>query len=221
MNNKKCSKCLLEKAISEFYLDKRFNIPRSKCKSCCSNYNAEQFKNLPTEKKQNMNIKRKAIRKNPLIKAKEKSYNQQYYSNPINASKKRLRMREYFSNPKNIQRRKELNKIKRQNPIYKLHANISIHINHCLKSTITPKNKRKWENLVGYSLNDLKKHLESLFINGMSWDNYGQWHIDHKIPKSSFNITSDSCDAFKQCWSLSNLQPLWATDNLKKSYKIL
>jgi len=76
-----------------------------------------------------------------------------------------------------------------------------------------------WSKLVNYTLDELRKHLESLFQEGMTWDNYGKWHIDHVIPISSFNITSDSCEDFKECWKLSNLQPLWAIDNLKKSNK--
>ena len=64
---------------------------------------------------------------------------------------------------------------------------------------------------------DLEKHLESKFEEGMSWDNYGEWHIDHIIPQSHFDINSADCEEFKKCWSLENLQPLWKKDNLKKS----
>ena len=65
---------------------------------------------------------------------------------------------------------------------------------------------------LGYSDLDLKLHIESLFIDDMSWDNYGKWHIDHKTPVSKF--TKD--DSFSVVNSLDNLQPLWAEDNLKK-----
>lgn len=64
-------------------------------------------------------------------------------------------------------------------------------------------------------------HLESLFTNGMSWQNYGEWHVDHKIPISSFDFESIECEEFKKCWSLNNLQPLWGIDNLSKGSKIL
>lgn len=67
-----------------------------------------------------------------------------------------------------------------------------------------------------YSIDDLKSHLESKFLTGMSWDNYGEWHIDHIVPDSWFNYVSDCDEEFKQCWSLDNLQPLWATDNCSK-----
>ena len=52
-----------------------------------------------------------------------------------------------------------------------------------------------------------------------SGDNYGKWHIDHIKPISSFNINGINSDDFKKCWSLNNLQPLWAKDNLQKGNK--
>jgi len=72
---------------------------------------------------------------------------------------------------------------------------------------------RHWEDLVDYTLNELKNHLESLFTPGMTWDNYGRygWHIDHIKPKVSFHYEYPEDLEFKECWSLSNLQPLWAT----------
>ena len=73
--------------------------------------------------------------------------------------------------------------------------------------------------ILGYSVEDLFAHLESKFQQGMTWDNYGQWHIDHIKPESLFNYSSFNDNEFKECWSLDNLQPLWAKDNLKKSNK--
>ena len=71
---------------------------------------------------------------------------------------------------------------------------------------------------VGYTLDDLKNHLESLFEQGMSWENYGfkGWHIDHVTPASWFDYNSKDDIEFKKCWCLSNLQPKWAIDNIKK-----
>jgi hypothetical protein len=84
------------------------------------------------------------------------------------------------------------------------------------------KGGRSWESLVDYTLDDLMRHLESQFQAGMSWDNWGKtgWHIDHKIPVSAFNFkTYDDID-FKRAWALSNLQPMWAKDNMSKGAKI-
>jgi len=70
--------------------------------------------------------------------------------------------------------------------------------------------------LLGYSAIQLKIHLESLFTEGMSWDNYGEWHIDHKKPVSRFD--KDTPMSVVNC--LCNLQPLWAFDNISKGNKL-
>src|SRR3990167_1836423 len=97
----------------------------------------------------------------------------------------------------------------------KINFNFSRLIRRTLKKC-SGKNGYGWEKLVGYTLSDLKTHLEIKFKNDMNWDNYGKWHIDHRKPISKFNITSIDCDDFKKCWSLSNLQPLWAKENQSK-----
>jgi hypothetical protein len=99
---------------------------------------------------------------------------------------------------------------------HRISMNFSRRMRKALKSL---KNGMSWEKLVNYTLFELKEHLESLFTTGMTWDNYGEWHIDHKKPISKFKFNSISDDDFKKCWSLSNLQPLWAKDNLSKNDK--
>ncbi len=78
------------------------------------------------------------------------------------------------------------------------------------------KKERGWEKLVGYTIKDFMVHIEEQFQPGMTWDNYGKWHIDHIIPVIRFKFTSTDDIEFKKCWSLTNLQPLWAIDNLRK-----
>jgi hypothetical protein len=77
--------------------------------------------------------------------------------------------------------------------------------------------KNKTFDIVGCSPIFLKEHLEKQFVNGMSWDNKGMWHIDHIIPLSSAKTEEE---IYKLC-HYTNLQPLWAEDNLKKSNKIV
>lgn len=79
---------------------------------------------------------------------------------------------------------------------------------------------RRWEALVGYTVLDLMHHLERQFAPGMTWENRGEWEIDHILPLSSFRIVSAECDDFKTAWSLTNLRPLWAHDNRSKGAKI-
>ena len=79
----------------------------------------------------------------------------------------------------------------------------------------------KTEEVLGYTINDLRKHIGSMFDSRMSWDNYGEWHIDHIRPASWFSYSSTDDDEFKDCWSLGNLQPKWAFDNLSKGNRFV
>lgn len=74
--------------------------------------------------------------------------------------------------------------------------------------------------LTGCTIQELKAHLESLFKPGMTWQNHSRsgWHIDHIIPCASFNLSDP--DEQKKCFHYTNLQPLWAEENLRKSNKI-
>jgi hypothetical protein len=83
------------------------------------------------------------------------------------------------------------------------------------------KNGRKWESLVGYTLEELMQHLEKQFQPGMTWENYGEWHLDHIQPRAAHFYTNSTDPDFQRCWSLDNLQPLWAKDNKVKSAKII
>lgn len=76
------------------------------------------------------------------------------------------------------------------------------------------------EKLLGYSIADLRDHIERQFTGRMNWKSFmaGDIHIDHIIPQSHFDMSND--DEWRSCWSLANLRPLWAKDNLKKSNRI-
>ena len=103
------------------------------------------------------------------------------------------------------------------NPTWRLSNSISRGI---ARSIANGKNRRHWEAIVGFSMAEFMSHIEKQFAPGMSWENFGEWHVDHKLPIASFVFkTSDDPD-FKKCWSLDNLQPLWAIDNLRKGTKI-
>lgn len=69
--------------------------------------------------------------------------------------------------------------------------------------------------MVGYSKEELARHLESKFKDGMDWDKFSDIHIDHIVPCAAFDLSRD--ESVRACWSLLNLQPLWARDNLSKS----
>jgi hypothetical protein len=71
--------------------------------------------------------------------------------------------------------------------------------------------------LVGCTVPDLMDHLAGLFTDGMTWENHGEWHIDHIRPCASFDLTDP--EQQRQCFHYTNLQPLWAVDNILKSDK--
>ncbi|MBZ9943470.1 hypothetical protein LB533_20500 [Mesorhizobium sp. BR1-1-13] len=109
-----------------------------------------------------------------------------------------------------------------ENPALRLHAAISTGIRSGLKKG--QKAGRKTFDLLGYSVEDLKRHLEERFLPGMSWDNYGKgdctWEIDHIIPQSAFHFKTPEDIDFRKCWALANLTPLWGVDNRSKSDKL-
>jgi hypothetical protein len=103
-------------------------------------------------------------------------------------------------------------------PANRIQHRMGNHIRECLREN---KAGRRWEKIVGYTLADLMRHLESRFAPGMGWHNVRDWHVDHIRPRRLFQFENDTDPQFKECWALSNLQPLWALDNLKKGGRYL
>ena len=80
---------------------------------------------------------------------------------------------------------------------------------------------QKWPGYVGYNHIDLIDRIESTFTSGMTWDNRGEWEIDHIIPAAFFNFDHPADEQFKLCYSLDNLRALWVSDNRAKGSKLL
>lgn len=78
----------------------------------------------------------------------------------------------------------------------------------------------KWSKVLHYTPAQLRAHLELRFKPGMTWENKGEWHIDHIRPVSSFKINSVHSEAFRECFGLANLQPLWWWENVSKGAKL-
>lgn len=95
----------------------------------------------------------------------------------------------------------------------RLHQSVSGQIRSALNEKA---DGREWESLIGYTRVDLVRHLERQFQPEMSWANYGDWQIDHILPAASFKFSSVDDAEFVACWALSNLRPLWATENMSK-----
>jgi len=97
----------------------------------------------------------------------------------------------------------------------KIKNNIGNRLRHSIRMRSFQKNEKSFQ-VLNFSLQELCDHLESKFKDGMSWDNYGEWHIDHKTPDSWFNYNSPDDEEFQKSWSLENLQPMWKQENLSK-----
>lgn len=123
------------------------------------------------------------------------------------------------NNPESVRRtRKKKDAQRRGTPKGKLSDNISRNMRETLRQG---KSNRHWEELVGYTIDQLKNHLEKMFQPGMTWENYGTfWQIDHKIPLAVFNFEKPEDLDFRLCWSLRNLQPMEARANLDKRDKV-
>lgn len=114
---------------------------------------------------------------------------------------------------------KRAHSLRQSTPLLKLNSYVSHLLWWSLKNN---KNGQHWESSVNFNLYDLKTHLESLFKDEMSWENYSYygWHIDHIIPISLWKFRTSEDREFKQCWALANLQPLWGKENMRKNNKL-
>ena len=148
-------------------------------------------------------LKKKAeYRSNPDNKERTKEYLDKYRNEHREEAKE-------YAKKYQFENRDKYYKYRRENPHYIAWRSV---LYSTLKRLNTPKEGHTIH-MLGYSALDLKSHLENLFVDGMSWDNHGEWHIDHITPVSSFEDTAD----IRVVCALENLQPLWAFDNLSKN----
>lgn len=142
-----------------------------------------------------------------------KDYKKCYYINNLDKSKKeRLEWRKKNHHSVSAYTRAYYSRRYQQDPIFRIIKNQR----NRLKEIITNK-PTSFTKSIGCGSNFLKSYLESKFQPGMTWKNYGQWHIDHIRPLSSFNLLDK--EQFKQACHYTNLQPLWAKENRIKSNK--
>jgi hypothetical protein len=109
---------------------------------------------------------------------------------------------------------------KASDPLYKLISNFRTAIYTVLKESNVDKYGHYFD-VLQYTPEELINHLEKQFKDDMTWDNYGIWHVDHKLPITSFDIQEMGDEEFMKCWCLDNLQPMWGEENIRKSNKVL
>jgi hypothetical protein len=142
-------------------------------------------------------------------------------NNPHYREKARLAKRKWDKNNPEKARastRSAIRKRKLVDPGYRAQCNLRNRFKDIMGVVRDP--TRGWNSsLIGCDTRQLAAHLEARFKRGMSWENYGtHWHVDHIVPVSKFDHTIPH--HVRQCWHYSNLQPLWAADNLAKSDSI-
>ncbi|MDA9279969.1 hypothetical protein OAB94_02760 [Flavobacteriaceae bacterium] len=160
-----------------------------------------------------------------------------YHSKPETKERKRKNYDKWYENNKEHRKQylkeyrenniEKIRKTKRdyernrkaRDPLYKLISNFRTAIYQVLKESNVDKNEHYFD-VLPYSQEELIQHLENQFTDDLTWDNYGEWHLDHIIPISSFNIQEMGDEEFIKCWSLKNLQPLWGEENIRKSNSI-
>ena len=152
-------------------------------------------------------------------KRKRKNYDKWYDENKEH---RKQYLKEYRE--KNIDRIRKTKRDYERNrkatdPLYKLISNFRTAIYQVLKESNVEKNKSYFD-ILQYTPEELIIHLEKQFKDNMTWDNYGIWHVDHKLPITSFDIQEMGDEEFMKCWRLDNLQPMWGEENIRKSNKL-
>lgn len=211
-NYRNCGTCGETKPLEEFYLH-HGNYRIKHCKLCCHIKQKKQRernrdnileskRKYYQENKEKLNEISKEWRRNNLIRAREIERNS-YYKNI-----------DYYRGYRADHKERTTEwarKWREKNPHITAWRSL-------LKTALLRMGNTKEGHtidLLGYSAKELKEHLESQFQDGMSWDNYGEWEIDHINPITSFS--SDTPQHIVN--SLSNLQPLWKLDNIRKGNK--
>ena len=116
-------------------------------------------------------------------------------------------------------RKVKLKERRRVDGKFRLDCNMASAISAALRGA---KAGRKWQDLVGYTAQDLIQHLQSQFNKNMSWGNYGSyWWVDHILPRSYFKYEAAEEPGFKRCWALDNLQPMEKIANIIKGATVV
>jgi len=219
---KKCIKCNIDKNIDEFgFAHKMNNKRKNQCKVCVNeykkNYYQENYEEILEKKKKHYEENRdELLEKNKKYreentekeKKRKKKYREKNREELIEKNKKYKK-----DNPGKV---KEYEKRKNQQPKRKMSKTIRSRIRSFFKIKNVTKKNTTFQ-IVGCTPQELKIHLEQKFVEDMSWENQGEWHIDHIMPLSSAKTEEE---LYKLC-HFTNLQPMWALDNIKKGSKII
>lgn len=195
---KKCSRCNLTKPFREFHKHApALDGLKAACKICRKVETKDRYSKIRVAD---------LARRSAYYfehKAEKQAYDRVY------REKNRENRRKYFTNYSRVKRQTDLG--------FRLQQTLRSRLRLAIKT-----NQKRGSAVqdLGCSIPELKSYLESKFQPGMTWDNWGRdgWHIDHIKPLASFDLTDP--EQFRQACHYTNLQPLWAEENFKKSCKV-
>jgi len=197
---KHCSKCNNDLPYTSFYKNKaRKDGLQTYCKKCMAKVNADSFQHHKSDR-----IK-KSLEYSKCDASKE--YRRNWAKNK-------------YDNNEEYRKKCIESVVKRERKLLENDEEFKIkHLLRCrMRKAIKAMNAEKYFNtleLTGCSIPFLKEYLQEKFTDGMTWENHGEWHIDHIKPCAKFNLLIE--DEQHKCFHYTNLQPLWAKDNLTKS----
>lgn len=200
-----CSKCRTEKELKDFSKDKKNKDGLDcRCKNCIKEYKKKYYE-------ENKRVVRKYQNENKEnIKQKRKEYIKE------NREKLNQQKREYWKNNRDTcnRRQREYHKEKIKNdPIFRLKRNLR-SLAH--RAMIRGHKSASTQELLGCTWEEARIHIENQFTEGMCWENYPEWEIDHIKPIASFSDLTDP-EQQRQCCHYTNYQPMWAKENRSKS----
>lgn len=209
----RCYKCKKPKSLDLFTKNKtKLGGHDTTCKKCNRKASKRYRKNNPEVSRV---VQRRSYDKN---KEKRKAYNRRVYRE--NKEEKLAYNREYYrkNKPDILAQKREYSSRKSKDPLWILSRRLRSRLNSAVRGSY--KNGSAVKDL-GCSIEFFKQYLESKFQPGMTWKNYGRngWHIDHIVPLKNFDLTKKS--NVKNACHYTNLQPMWAIDNLKKSSRLV
>ena len=224
-----CIICNKDLSIDNFSLDKRYNTYNNQCIKCKYEISKPRIiknkEKIARKKQEWVDNNRERVKANQ-EKWHENNleYREKYQKSYYNANRDKILENNKKYNNENKEkvrvRKSEWTKQQRlTNPQLRVKDSMRARVRGLLtRDNITKKNTT--QELIGCDFEYLRKHLESQFTEGMTWENYGRngWHVDHIIPCNNFDLTD--IEQQKKCFHYTNLQPLWEFDNLSKGSKI-
>ena len=206
MESKVCSKCGIEKEVCDFH---KWKYGPDGYKRECKECRKLETKTYYSNNNEKVKLRVNKYRKSNLDKVKE------VRTRIYERDRERILMVNKLYRENNREKRNEYTRNRKStDPIFKLKHLMNSRMRIFMRSRNIQKHNKTFD-IIGCTPNELKEHIQTQFNNGMSWDNQGEWHIDHIIPLSS----GKNEDEIIRLCHYTNLQPLWAIDNMKKGSK--